>query len=156
MGNDGALVLGSCVQDACEELKSGLRYNEGNGDGMILVKDQASLVMSPAQGKLSEGTALHTVKCASGGKESSIEECATQTYAQWDVPPMFTIETGKKAVNCAPYSHRNPDEHKPIVADSRLVAQEACAKDRACKVYMWAGERAEEDANKAWLCEALD
>lgn len=107
-------------------------------------------------GQLSEGKELVTTACAAEGTEAAIGECADKTFAQWDVPPMFTIESGKKAVNCAPYSHTNPDEHQPIAAASRLVAQQACARDRKCKTYMWADESTGEDSNKAWLCEALD
>eukprot|EP00656_Telonema_subtile_P008565 TRINITY_DN13_c0_g1_i2.p1 TRINITY_DN13_c0_g1~~TRINITY_DN13_c0_g1_i2.p1 ORF type:complete len:465 (-),score=158.76 TRINITY_DN13_c0_g1_i2:214-1608(-) len=154
--NEAAVTLGACTTDECAGLKSALRYNEGNGDGLLLPKAAPSLVLAPVGGSLAEGTALQMVDCAKQGTDAVIAECADKSSAQWDVPPMFTIETGKKAQNCAPYSHMNPDEQKPIAANTRLAAQKACAADRACKVYMWADEATGDDADKAWLCQALD
>ena len=59
-------------------------------------------------------------------------------------------------MNCAPYSHNLPDKLQPTAANSRLVAQQACAADPVCNVYMWADGNTGDDANKAWLCEQLD
>eukprot|EP00656_Telonema_subtile_P008564 TRINITY_DN13_c0_g1_i1.p2 TRINITY_DN13_c0_g1~~TRINITY_DN13_c0_g1_i1.p2 ORF type:complete len:129 (-),score=47.36 TRINITY_DN13_c0_g1_i1:214-600(-) len=110
------------------------------------------MIRQPPRSTLSSSSAASDVYKRQGINA----EYGDKSSAQWDVPPMFTIETGKKAQNCAPYSHMNPDEQKPIAANTRLAAQKACAADRACKVYMWADEATGDDADKAWLCQALD
>lgn len=94
-----------------------------------------------------------TSVCSAAGTDAVIDECADKTNAQWDVPPMFTIETGKKAVNCAPYSHSS---EVPIPASNRLIVQKACAAKDSCSVYMWADEQTGEDGHKGWLCDRLD
>ena len=104
-------------------------------------------------GNLANGVPLVMTACGDEGTTATIDNCADKTFAQWDVPPMFTIETGKKAVNCAPYSH---SLEVPIASDTRLFAQKSCAAKASCDVYMWSDTDAAEDPLKAWLCDRLD
>jgi hypothetical protein len=160
----GEMKLDTC-DDGCPDINSSFKFNEGSGDGFFYHKTEQSFILAPKDGNLANGVPLVMTACqpADGCPDSddgepncptaSIDICADKTFAQWDVPPMFTIETGKKAVNCAPYSHSLT---APIPANSRLFAQKACAAKPSCSVYMWSDESAPEDEHKAWLCERLD
>jgi len=148
----GEMILQTCEND-CPDINSSFKYNEGNGDGFFFHKDSTHFILAPKDGKLEEGASLVTTACSSEGTDATIEECSDKTFAQWDVPPMFTIETGKRAINCAPYSHST---EVPMPADNRLLVQKACAAKESCNVYMWADDQTGEDANKGWLCDRLD
>jgi hypothetical protein len=148
----GETVLETC-EDGCSDANSRFGYNEGSGDGLFFHKTIQNLVLAPQGGNLAVGVPLVTTACGDADTTAAIDACADMTFAQWDVPPMFTIETGKKAVNCAPYSHSMT---APIPADARLEAQKACAAQVSCSVYMWSDATVEEDPHKAWLCERLD
>jgi hypothetical protein len=152
LSDEAPVILQTC-EDGCPDIKSSFKYNEGSGDGLLFNTEATNLVLAPAGGSLTEGTGLVTATCSEDGTDAAIDLCADKTFAQWDVPPMFTIETGKKAINCAPYSH---SKESAIPADDRLTAQKACAANPKCSVYMWADGNTGEDANKGWLCEALD
>jgi hypothetical protein len=149
---DGAMTLETCNDD-CPDINSSFNYNEGSGDGLFLHRLVTGLVMAPKGGALSDGTELVLTRCTAEGTDAEIAECAEKTFAQWDVPPMFTIETGKRAENCAPYSHSS---EVPMPADNRVAVQKACAAKDSCNVYMWADAQTGEDANKGWLCDRLN
>merc|ERR1712166_1723507 len=36
---------------------------------------------------------------------AEIEQCPDNIQGQWELLPMFALEAGKEAINCAPYSH---------------------------------------------------
>jgi len=148
----GEMVLETC-EDGCSDANSRFGYNEGSGDGLFFHKAIQNLVLAPQGGKLSVGVPLVTTVCGDADTTAAIDACADMTFAQWDVPPMFTIETGKRAVNCAPYSHSLT---APIPANARLEAQKACAAQVSCSVYMWSDDSVEDEPHKAWLCERLD
>eukprot|EP00658_Telonema_sp_P-2_P045868 TRINITY_DN338_c0_g1_i2.p1 TRINITY_DN338_c0_g1~~TRINITY_DN338_c0_g1_i2.p1 ORF type:complete len:457 (-),score=100.95 TRINITY_DN338_c0_g1_i2:311-1681(-) len=149
----GKATLGDCTGAACNDLKSGLRYNEGAGDGLFLHRGKTNLILAPREGSLDEGTVIEVTTCSDEGEDATIEACADKPFGQFDVPPMFTIESRKMAENCAPYSHNGGAA--PLESATRLSAQKACAADNKCTVYMWADQSTGNDANKAWLCESL-
>jgi len=97
-------------------------------------KKTGNLVVGPKGGKLKAGSAVAMLQCGSG--TAKISGCAGEgKNGQWELAPMFVIEEGKRAVNCAPYSHSMV---KPKVAKTRQQAQELCAADSACVTYNWA------------------
>jgi len=150
--DEGEAKLETC-DDGCPDINSSLKYNDGAGDGIFYHRVVQNLVLAPQGGNLANGVPLVMTACGDEGTTATIDNCADKTFAQWDVPPMFTIETGKKAVNCAPYSH---SLEVPIASDTRLFAQKACAAKASCDVYMWSDASAAEDPSKAWLCDRLD
>jgi len=149
---DNEMILQTC-NEGCPDINSGFKYNEGSGDGLMFHRTATGLVMAPQGGALAAGTPLVLSRCSAEGTDAAIDECADKTFAQWDVPPMFTIETGKMAENCAPYSHST---EAPMPADNRLIVQRACAAKESCNVYMWADATTGESANKGWLCDRLN
>jgi len=128
---------------------------DGNS-GFLRHVTSPNFVLQPAGGKFTPGTSIVTSACGSSTTPAVLSNCKDKTFAQWDMVPLFMIEKGKKAINCAPYSHTL--NNAPISSSSQRVAQVACAKDEKCKVYMYAGSSAENsaDRHKAWLCQALD
>ena len=78
---------------------------------------------------------------------------------------VFTIEEGKEAIKCAPYSN---SLQEPASAETRQQAQRLCAADNSCSAYSWADNTAEQInpmtgkkdggknfRNKVYLCSQL-
>ena len=155
---DGAVIAKRCVEN-CPNVNSEVKLST-NGDGFIMHKNSGFFIMGPKANDLKVGTPVTTQACGNAGAGGTLTNCADKSNAQFDLVPLFTIAPGKKAVNCAPYSHSHPDKLAPIALDSASEAQAMCAKDPTCKVYMYVSKDASDASNaekgKAWFCTALD
>merc|ERR1712196_168146 len=115
---------------------------------------------SPKGNSLKTGTDVVMTACGKKTEGGKAADCAAKANAQFDMVPLFTIMKGKKAVNCAPYSHTHQDKLKPVAVKSAWEAQQMCAADKTCAVYMYvdsdAADAPADDRGKAWFCTALD
>eukprot|EP00658_Telonema_sp_P-2_P013206 TRINITY_DN149_c0_g2_i3.p1 TRINITY_DN149_c0_g2~~TRINITY_DN149_c0_g2_i3.p1 ORF type:complete len:503 (-),score=133.67 TRINITY_DN149_c0_g2_i3:339-1847(-) len=109
--------------------------------GLMRDKEKPNLVFFPTDNALVEGKDIILQACGPSDETATIEACAGQALARWELLPMFVIEPGKETVSCAPYSH---DNLEPEAATTREQAQAVCAKDNECTAYNWVS-----DANTA-------
>merc|ERR1711918_23621 len=112
-------------------------------------------------GELERGVQASVSACGTTSVgPGDFEQCPDKQNAQYDLVPLFTVMPGKKAVNCAPYSHSHPDDLAPMALPNAWEAQRRCAADKTCMVYMYvdadAADAPAEDRGKAWFCTALD
>jgi len=149
----GTVVMNRCEND-CPLLNGEMQIVEK--DGFIKHTQSSKFILEPKEGKFKKATPIVTSECADG----DIANCADKTFAQFDLVPLFTVVPGKKAVNCAPYSHTHSDNLKPKMVESEAQAQQLCAADKKCKVYMYvepdAADGTADERGHAWFCEALD
>jgi len=155
---NGAVIAKRCVE-SCPNVNSDVKFSN-NGDGFIMHKTSGFYIFAPKGNELKVGTPIVTQACGNAQAGGQLSNCADKTNAQFDLVPLFTVAQGKKAVNCAPYSHSHPDKLKPVSLDTAWEAQAMCAKDPTCKVYMYVAKDATDAPNdergKAWFCTGLD
>lgn len=150
----GAKLSVKQCRDGCEDFTEDVwTYGAESDGGLLRNKNQPELVMVPKAGALEEGAEVELQVCGSQGNTASIAECSGQTQAQWELLPMFVLEEGKQTVACAPYSHDNVE---PGAANTRVEAQEVCAKDPDCAAYNWVGADAEQSQkNIVYACTGI-
>jgi len=141
-----------------DSIKGGFLRSKASVDGV----EQANLVLAPKGNEFKEGVEVVFGTCGDDPNvPASLDTCDFKE-AQWELLPMFTIEPGKEAIKCAPYSHTLA---APSPATTRQEAQRLCAADNACSAYSWADNSAEQVdgvtgrkvpfQDKAYLCTRL-
>ena len=152
------LSIKKCIAKCPEEKVSRFSYTNGKAGGLLRLKHpdwQNMVITAPvdAKKKVKAGY-VKLGQCGDSGKNpADVKLCGNLPNAQWELAPMFQVETKKKAISCSPYGHKNV-EPKPCT--SAKQAQILCAKDPKCIAYNWVDATAlGKDTNKVWLCQAL-
>jgi len=156
----GSVIIRRC-ENGCPNLNSYVKYSENeDNDGFFIMRNNADFILSPENDSLDKGTPIVTTACGTASAGGELAECPGKTNAQFDLVPLFTVMPGKKAVNCAPYSHSHPDDLQPMNLPNAWEAQRRCAADKTCMVYMYvdsdAADAPADERGKAWFCTALD
>jgi len=149
----GGVVIKRCDK-GCKTLNSAFKMNEK--EGLIIHRATSNFILEPTKGAFADKTAIITTACTDG----DFANCKDKTSARWDLVPLFTVIPGKKAVNCGPYSHHHPSTLQPKAVANEAEAQQLCAADKKCTVYMYvepdAADATASERGKAWLCWSLD
>jgi len=153
------LSIQKCVGKCAEDKNNYFAYaSESKGGFLRLKKDGwSNLVIAAPAGDAKAPIKPGYVKLAACGddkmKAADVANCKGLTNAQWELSPMFNIETKKQAITCSPYGHQNIE---PLVCESSTQAQILCARDKLCIAYNWVNKDAQGDFNnKVWLCREL-
>jgi len=174
----GNFVMAKCTPEEgdetgkCAGAESGyFMYSDSIKGGFIRSKasvggvEQGNLVIAPKGNEFKEGVEMVFGKCGDDPNvPASLDSCDFKE-AQMELLPMFTIEEGKEAIKCAPYSN---SLQEPASAETRQQAQRLCAADNSCSAYSWADNTAEQInpmtgkkdggknfRNKVYLCSQL-
>lgn len=158
---EGAPVVVKRCDNGCPNLNGAIRYSS-NEDGFLKHDTSEIFIVAPEGLKLND-THIPVTMTACGTTDvgpGELEQCPGKTAAQWDLVPLFTVMDGKKAVNCAPYSHSHPNDLQPTAVNSAHHAQRLCAADATCMVYMYvtaeSTDATDAEKGKAWFCTKLD
>lgn len=156
---DGQVIIKVC-ENQCPNLNSGIQLSSITGDGLLIHKGTQYFVLAPFNNTLEAGTRIVTTACGTALQGGDLARCSDKTSAQFDLVPLFTVLPGRKAVNCAPYSHSHPNDLAPMAVGSEQEAQQICAADETCRVYMYVDPSSpvagDDEKGKAWFCTKLD
>merc|ERR1711966_35511 len=159
------LIIGMCSGEKGCPKAGKFKYNDSVNGGFMRsgFYDRANLVFSAAPeagGELKAGTAMKASPCGPTNPAQAsllVPECKAreedpgQDFGRFELPPMFNVEEGRRAIKCSPYSH---SLLQPETATNRQQAQRLCAKDIKCSAYNW-GKIDAEPANTVYLCYKL-